>query len=192
MDAEHHDALGERLLDRLLQARDVGGGNDAVDLERDRLVHARDPGDRAAPAVDDRDLPANLLARLLDRLAPLARGVVLLVGREIGDVLAGLGLGRGGRTVPRRLRTGDLYDRRLGVVEHLIGNHRATRGDDAREGKYGNRTQDCAAHRDLPPFGSGRLTAHLSRQPSLSQLGPVGNGAAPSGPQAVAGQDGIW
>ena len=52
-------------LDRILQAGGVGEHGDAVGLQRDGLVEAGQPGGRAALAVDDRDLPAELLAASL-------------------------------------------------------------------------------------------------------------------------------
>ena len=66
MQADEFDALRDAGLDRILEARRIREEGDAIRLQGDGLVHAGEPGRRAALAVDDRDLPAELLARLLD------------------------------------------------------------------------------------------------------------------------------
>ena len=94
VNADHDDALVVGVLDDLLQARRVGVGHDTVSLERDRLIEALLPADRRAVAVDDDHLPADLGAGFGYRLPPLARGIVLLVGRHVDDQLARVGLRR--------------------------------------------------------------------------------------------------
>ena len=124
--ADELDALRHAGLDRVLQAGGVGEQRDAVRLQRDRLVHAGEPGGRAALAVDDGDVPAELLAGLLDVDAVEMRDVVLLVARQEDDLLAGLGLRRRGRPFPGRLRAGVFGDRGLGVG-HGVGERGARR-----------------------------------------------------------------
>ena len=72
VDADQHDPLLRTFLHRILHAGDVGIGDDAVDLQRHCLVVALEPGLGAAAAVDQGDLPANLLAGLDHGIAPLA------------------------------------------------------------------------------------------------------------------------
>ena len=104
--ADELDALRDAGLDRILQAGGVGEHRDAVRLQRDRLVHAGEPRRRAALAVDDGDLPAELLAGLLDVDAVEMGDVVLLVAGQEDDLLARVGLRRRGRTFPCGLRSG--------------------------------------------------------------------------------------
>src|SRR4051794_17995913 len=158
----HDDVLPQRLLHRLLQAGDVGRRDDAVGLERDRLVEALDPGLGAAAAVDDRHRPADLLARLLRELAPDARAVVLLVQRHEDDLLAGLRLGRAGRAVPVVLRPGE-----LGHVGLRLRHHRVVLGprtgarDRQRERQRRNAEQRTTQH-GLPPRRLCRLPGGLT------------------------------
>ena len=55
-----------------------------------------------------------------DRLAPFARGVVLLVGRHEDDLLAGLRLRRAGRAAPVVLRPGELGHVGLRLRHHRV------------------------------------------------------------------------
>ena len=104
--SDEFDALGDAGLDRILEARGVREHRDAVRLQRDRLVHSREPRSRAALAVDDRHLPAELLAGLFHIDAVEMRDVILLVAGEKDDRLARIGLGRRSRPLPFCLRAG--------------------------------------------------------------------------------------
>ena len=122
MQADELDALRDAGLDRVLQARGVGEHGDAVGLQRDRLVHAGEPRGRAALAVDDRHLPAELLGRLLDIDAVEMRDVVLLVAGEKDDrSCRRSGLGARGRALPFRLRAGVMRRRPPWPVGDRVG-----------------------------------------------------------------------
>ena len=117
--AHELDPLRDAGLDRVLQTRGVREEGDAVRLQRDGLVHAGEPGGRAAFPVNDGDVPPKLLRRLLDVDAVEMRNVVLFVARQEDDLLPGLRLRRLRRSFPRGLRAGVFCDRRLGVGDRV-------------------------------------------------------------------------
>ena len=93
MKADDRDALVGCGPDRALKTLCVGKDRYSVGFESYRLVEACYPASRAALAVDDGDLPAELIGGLLD-IDPVEMGdVVLLVAREIDDRLARIRLG---------------------------------------------------------------------------------------------------
>ena len=139
VEADELDSLRHAGLDRVLQAGGVGKERDAVRLQGDRLIHAGKPGGGAAFAVDDGDVPSELLARFLDVDAVEMRNVVLLVAGQKDDLLAGLGLRRLGRPLPGGLRPGVFRDRGLGVGYRVgesrrDGEHRGKRDSAGEQG----------------------------------------------------------
>ena len=119
-------------------------------FKRDRLIEPGEPGGRAAFAVDDRDVPTELLASFLDVDAVEMRNVVLFVAGEEDDLLAGLGLRRLGRPLPGRLRSGVLCDRRLGVG-HGVGEGRQARQNTGKGNGARGYALDTNSHCCSPP-----------------------------------------
>ena len=161
VEADEFDALRHAGLDRVLQTGGVGEQRDAVRLQGDRLVHAREPGGGAALAVDDGDAPTELLAGLLDVDAVEMRNIVLLVPGQKDDLLAGFRL-RGLRgPLPRGLRAGVFGDRRLGVGDSVGERRRGRRnsGEDDGGARHQGARTDIGFHAAFLPFFCARISA---------------------------------
>ena len=110
----------------------------------DRLVQAGEPGCRTALAVDDGDVPSELLARFLDVDAIEMGNVVLLVAGQEDDLLAGLGLRRLGRPFPGCLGPGIFGDRGLSVRYGV--------GQGGRDGKHPSKRDSACEQGKVADF----------------------------------------
>ena len=91
--ADDLDAELRGLLDhRRLLVRVDGAEDDAVRLQRDRLVQRRGALRHRALAVEDAEVPADDLGRFLRAVADALRAAVALVGGDVDDQLLALRL----------------------------------------------------------------------------------------------------
>ena len=122
---------------RLLVGVDAAEDDD-VRLQRDRLVERAGAAGDGGLAVERAGLPADGLGGLLDAFAGTAGAAVALIGRDVDDQLAGLGLRAVRRARPWRVGLRELLHDRLRVGHAVIG---LGRGRSSRQGHRAGQQQ---------------------------------------------------
>ena len=173
-------SIERRLLAGVDRAED-----DAVGLERDGLRHRRGAGRGRALAVEQAELPADRLGRLLGAFADAVGAAVALVVRDVDDQLVGLGLRAGGRAGPFGHRRGDRLDVGLRLVHESVLRARAA---DAR-------AQDRGGGQEQPRWSHEFLIAHflplllLASHDARQAGSPALNDGSRAADQAAAAPD---